>query len=348
MPRISYFVHGRGRGHAVRTRAILPRLANENLLRLYCAGRAYDLLGEHPAAEEVLTCSPGRGMARAFALRLRADRQRLRAFKPHLVVSDGDGPSVNAAWSLGVPVLAVGHGLVFRHAHLPRHLSVLARLREMANASSSSWPALRRVLVHFTPITPVTPGTMVARPDLDVSLEPKGRRDDFVLAYFRDDDGIEAVERLASRGHRVLLFGRPTRHPRGVEVLEPSREAFARALPRCRAVVGSAGNHLPAECAMLGLPMLALHRDGDFEQTMNARLIEEAGIGFGVAFRELDDGLLRRFEHEFDRDRSAIAERTFSMRPVSEVIPAAIQELCRPAARSLRPSAYAGADTSSR
>ena len=99
---------------------------------------------------------------------------------------------------------------------------------------------------------------------------------------------------------------------------------------------------------MLGLPMLALHRDGDFEQTMNARLIEEAGIGFGVAFRELDDGLLRRFEHEFDRDRSAIAERTFSMRPVSEVIPAAIQELCRPAARSLRPSAYAGADTSSR
>jgi uncharacterized protein (TIGR00661 family) len=218
----------------------------------------------------------------------------------------------------------------------------------MVNVGSSSWPALRRVVVHFAPVTPATPGTMVARPDLDVSLERKGDRDDFILAYFRDDDGIEAVERLASRGHRVLLFGRPTRHPRGVEVLEPNREAFARALHRCRAVVGSAGNQLPAECAMLGVPMLALHGNGDFEQTMNARLIEEAGIGFGVAFGELDDGLLRRFEDEFDKDRSAIAERTLSMRPASEVIPAAIQELGRPAARSLRPSAYAGADASSR
>ena len=88
---------------------------------------------------------------------------------------------------------------------------------------------------------------------------------------------------------------------------------------------------------MLGVPMLAFHRDGDVEHAMNAQLIEDAGIGIGAGFAELDDALLHRFEAELDRDRSQIAERTLSMRPVSDAIPEMIDELCRPAVGSPRP-----------
>jgi hypothetical protein len=331
MARIAYFVHGRGKGHAVRTRAVVERLRGDDLVRLYCAGRAYDVLRDHPGAEEVLTVAPGPGMLRAFGLRFRADRQRLRRFRPCLVVSDGDGPSVNAAWSLGFPVLAIGHGLVFRHTRLGPVLSPLQRFREVLNAATSSWPAAHRIAVHFAPVEAATRGTTVVRPDLFSPVALDRQRGDFLLAYFRDDNGLEPLERLAARGHRVVLFGRPSRAPRGVEVQEPSVEQFREALSQCGGVVGSAGNHLPAECAMLGLPMLALHRDDDSEHAMNARLIEAAGIGVGASLGGFDAGTIARFERELGRDRTELAHRTRAMPAASQVIPNLVDDLCRPA-----------------
>ena len=106
-------------------------------------------------------------------------------------------------------------------------------------------------------------------------------------------------------------------------------DTFADALGRCRAVVGSAGNHLPAECAMLGIPMLALHRGGDGEHEMNAHLVETAGIGIAASFEQCTPELIQRFEAEFDKPRDELAARTRAMRPASEVVPRAIEELWR-------------------
>jgi uncharacterized protein (TIGR00661 family) len=329
MIRIAYFVHGRGKGHAIRTRAVLGGLQRRDEVRLFCAGEAWDVLSDVPCAEPVLPCMPGRGMLGAFRLRFRADRERLRRWSPELLVSDGDGPSVNAARSLGIPVIAVGHGLIFRHVHLRAPLPFRTHLREVANVASSSWPAKRRVAVHFAPVEPRTPGTYIARPDLRSDIESSARREDFILAYFRDDNGMVALEQLARRGHRVVLFGRPRTVPRGIEVHSSSVHGFAEALGRCRAVVGSAGNHLPAECAMLGIPMLALHLERDPEHKMNAHLVEAAGIGIASAFERCTPEVIHRFEAELDKPRHELIARTRAMSPASEVVPRAIRDLCR-------------------
>ncbi|MBW1875822.1 MAG: hypothetical protein JRI98_10690 [Deltaproteobacteria bacterium] len=254
MTRIAYFVHGRGKGHAIRTQAVMGGLRRSHDVRVFCAGEAWDVLKDVPGAEPALPCLPGKGMLRAFALRFRGDRERLQRWSPDLVVSDGDGPSVNAAKSLGIPVMAVGHGLILHHTHLNSALPFRQHARELVNVASSSWPATRRVAVHFAPVRPRTPGTYVARPDLRSGIQRASRREDFLLAYFRDGNGLAPLERLVRRGHRVVLFGEPRKVPRGVEVHPSNVQAFAEALGRCRAVVGSAGNHLPAECAMLGIP----------------------------------------------------------------------------------------------
>ncbi|MBW2215488.1 MAG: hypothetical protein JRF48_13945 [Deltaproteobacteria bacterium] len=269
MTRIAYFVHGRGKGHAIRTQAVMGGLRRSHDVRVFCAGEAWDVLKDVPGAEPALPCLPGKGMLRAFALRFRGDRERLQRWSPDLVVSDGDGPSVNAAKSLGIPVMAVGHGLILHHTHLNSALPFRQHARELVNVASSSWPATRRVAVHFAPVRPRTPGTYVARPDLRSGIQRASRREDFLLAYFRDGNGLAPLERLVRRGHRVVLFGEPRKVPRGVEVHPSNVQAFAEALGRCRAVVGSAGNHLPAECAMLGIPMLALHR-GEPQSSSNA------------------------------------------------------------------------------
>jgi hypothetical protein len=142
---------------------------------LCCPGEAWDVLGDVPCAEPLLPCMPGRGMIRSFSLRFRADRQRLQLWSPDLVVSDGDGPSVNAARSLGIPVMAVGHGLIFHHTHLSAEMPVHTHMREVVNVASSSWPARRRVAVHFAPVRARTPGTYVARPDLRREIEGSWR-----------------------------------------------------------------------------------------------------------------------------------------------------------------------------
>jgi hypothetical protein len=225
--------------------------------------------------------------------------------------------------------MAVGHGLIFHHTHLNAALPFHTHVREVVNVASSSWPAKRRVAVHFAPIQPRTPGTYIARPDLRSEIESSSKREEFILAYFRDGNGVTALEQLARRGHRVLLFGQPRAVPQGVEIHSPNVHGFAQALGRCRAVVGSAGNHLPAECAMLGIPMLALHREGDPEHTMNARLVEAAGIGIASAFERCTPEVIQRFEAELDKPRDELAARTRAMRPASEVVPRAIEDLCR-------------------
>jgi len=329
MIRIAYFVHGRGRGHAVRARAVLSSLGVGYQIRVFCAGAAWDALSDLPNAEPVLPCLPGKGMVRAFALRLRGDRERFGRWRPDLVVSDGDGPSVNAAKSLGIPVVAIGHGLILHHTHLPVTLPLGLHLREVANVASSSWPACRRVAVHFAPVEPRTEGTYVARPDLRDEAKGVSAREDFVLAYFRDGNGTAALEQLARRGHRVLLFGHPRSVPTGVELLPPNDRAFGEALGRCRAVAGSAGNHLPAECAMLGVPMLALHRENDAEHRLNASLLEAAGIGVASSVERCNAETIQRFEGEFGKSREELAARTRAMAPASQVVAQSIDELCR-------------------
>jgi UDP-N-acetylglucosamine--N-acetylmuramyl-(pentapeptide) pyrophosphoryl-undecaprenol N-acetylglucosamine transferase len=335
MIRIAYFVHGRGQGHAVRTRAVMDSFPTGYELRLFCAGPAWDVLKDMARAEPVAVCVPGKGMVGAFTRRFRSDRETLRVWSPSLVVSDGDGPSVNAAKSLGIPVVAVGHGLIFKHTHLNSRLPFHDAVREVVNVASSSWPARRRVAVHFAPVEPRTRGTYVARPDLRSRVDSSAIRDDFLLAYFRDDDGLVALERLARRGHRILAFGQPRSVLRGIEFLPRDLHAFADALARCRAVVGSAGNHLPAECAMLGIPMLALHRENDAEHGMNARLVEAAGIGIGASFKACTTNLIRRFEAELDKPRDQIAARTRAMPAVSQVVPRVVEELCEESMRGI-------------
>lgn len=337
MFRIAYFVHGRGRGHAARARQTLPRLRDAGFsLRVFAAADALALLEDVPELQPVARCAPGRGMARAFVARVRSDRRALRAMGADLVISDGDGPSVHAALSLDLPSVAVGHGLIFRHCELPITVSRGVGLREQLNAASSSWPSVRRVAVHFAPLNARTKGTLVARPDLQPELTGSRTPENCLLAYFRDANGSAVLERLVARGHRVVCFGKPGPKVTGVDYEPTSAPRFASMLMRARGVVGSAGNHLPAECAMVGVPMLAVHRVGDSEQQVNAALIEHAGIGLGRALSEIDDETLTAFEARLDHVDEALRRATRALPAASEAITRQVAETVRAAGTGAR------------
>lgn len=328
MARIAYYVHGRGRGHASRARAVLPRLRGAgHEVRVFGGGHACDVLADDPSFTQVRPCLPGRGLAGTFARRFRADWRVQEDFGPDAVVTDCDLAALHVAAARRVPTLAMGHGLIFRHTHLPEGLPRLPRWREIINAASSSWAARMRVPVHFAPVEPRTPGTRVARPDVGEDLLDGPRTDDgFVLAYFRDDNGYDALEQVVARGHRVVCFGGPQQVPDGVDLLPPSVTEFRAYLRRCRFVLASAGNHLPAECGLLGKAMLAVWAPGDAEHRMNAALIEGAGIGVAARLDQVDGDIVRRVEEQQALPDEVVAS-VRTMPTASEAVSGAVAEL---------------------
>ena len=325
MARIAYFVHGRGRGHAARARAVLAALEAEgHTLAVHGGGQAASLLGGRADFEPVRAVLPGPGLLPSIAARLPADLRRFRRTRPDLVISDSDLTSVHAAAALRIPTLALGHGLVFAHCELPPGLPRLGLLRETLNSGSSSWIAWRKVVVHFADAPVKTASAVLARPDLRDGLEPSSADDGFVLTYFRDDNGQDVLRKLLATGRRVVCF--TAGHvPDGVDRRAPSAEGFAAALARCTAVVASAGNHLPAECAMVGKPLLGVYDAGDLEQRMNGLLLEDAGFGRTAALDAVTPALLERFFAE-RFPRPGVGEAVRALAPVSAVVPALVEE----------------------
>ena len=324
MATIAYFVHGRGRGHASRAVAAIPRLrAAGHAVLVFAGGDALDLLG----AEGVIEAAPvpaGLGAVAAVARRLGQDLKTMRSAGVEAVVSDGDAPGVQAGRRLGVPVIAVGHDQVFLRCALPRGLPRAALWAEQAVGRATSAGASAAVAVHFLPIAARAEGTWVARPDGAAVAGPRSAEGPWV-AYLRDGEGAEVLEAMAAAGAEVACFGRLGRAIAGVEARPFEREGFAAALRAAPGVIATAGSNLLAECVMLGKPLLALYRAGDHEQRLNAVMAEEAGVAVAA---ELGKGARAapRLLERARRGDFARVDLEGALPPASAAIEAAVAE----------------------
>ena len=324
--RIAYFVHGRGRGHASRTRAIVRALREQDghHVKVFAGGDALDLLGSDPDLVEAPPVMPGSGVVGQTRARLREDRPALRLLSPELIVSDGDMPGLLHARRLGIPSVAVGHDLVFSHCRLPPGLPTGALVRQRINAAHLQF-ADHGVAVHFLPITPSAAGVRCARPTV-AQPSPTCRREEHIVAYFRDPNAGEVLEALARTGRSVLAFGYRGAVPRGVTRCPFDAASFRRALASCHSVVGSAGSNLLAECIQLGRPILALHAPRDAEQRMNAAMLTHSGAGHGMRIDRADPDQVRRFLRHVDDglfrtvDLSALRTTVEAMRETVEQV----------------------------
>lgn len=292
---IAVFVHGRGRGHASRMRVVVPALeAQGHRCTVYGGGSADDLLSHLPRYRPIQPLYPGLGELRKLPQRVRQDLRTLRDEAPDAVLSDGDLPSVLAARRLGIPVVAVGHNLVFTRCHLPKGLPTRRIAYEFANGFAATWLAKYAVAVHFLPVEPRTPGTWVARPLLEAFPESPPVREPYFVAYFRDKNGGPWLRELAAT-HRVVVYGGLDAPPEGVELRDFDRATFREDLSRCAGVIASAGSNLMAECVLTRTPILALHLPNDHEQALNAQWAAREGVAMAGCIDQPDGTMVRRF-----------------------------------------------------
>lgn len=309
MARIRYVVHGRGRGHATRALAVISLLEDHGHSVSIAGGRdALPVLQEGRATtvEEAASLMPGVGVAatvRGLVGRVSAERVALVRDEVEAVISDGDMPAVLAAKLLGLPSIAIGHGLVFSHGRPPEGVSGPLWRQEARKARAASWGSTRQVAVNFTEIEATSSTVTMARPEIRPELKREAPTDT-IVAYFRDDNGEAALRALVSRGHRPVLFSDGPCRVDGVEVRPRDPNAFTQALCRARAVVSSAGSQLISECAHLGVPQFALFSQGDAEQALNVQMLEASGLGGGCSFSSLDAEAIDGFLATCDEERA--------------------------------------------
>jgi UDP-N-acetylglucosamine--N-acetylmuramyl-(pentapeptide) pyrophosphoryl-undecaprenol N-acetylglucosamine transferase len=291
---VHYYVHGRGRGHATRALSVIPALKQAGYqLKVFAGRAALPLLSQCIRCGPIHSLMPGELFLTLPKLLQRSVWACTRGLRisPLAVISDGDLPSSVASSLAGIPVIAIGHGLIFSHCERPEGVDSEAWAREAKKATRASRGSVRQVPVSFCPLSTNAPSTTLARPPLSL---PERRRQGRggVVCYFRDDNARHVLTALRACGVTPIVFSdvaesRAARVP-GVRYERMQRQRFVDALAEADAVVSSAGHQLINEALHLGLPHLALYAAHDDEQRLNVELLRAARLGDGAPLESVD------------------------------------------------------------
>lgn len=302
--RVAIFVHGRGRGHATRSEELQDYLHSKGMeAHLLAGGRAFEVLAGRPLLHQSDVLLPGvSNLANLPSFVARA-RDKLQELEVSAVVSDGSAAGVLAARQLRLPVIAVGHDVVFQ-LRPPRQHSRWSLWKQRTNAwhlhFADAWVGAHFLDEPSSP--PHTPSDRrwveIGRPLLS-GLDPALCSDNGQLAvYLRDRAMLPALAPLSQVHLPQVFFGPKEWTPPWMEAGGSDRSVFLRFLHEARAVVGSAGSNLISECIALCKPMLLLHQSSEAEQSLNAAWVAARGLGMAVRLerfgpRDCDEWLER-------------------------------------------------------
>lgn len=323
--RIAYGVMGYGRGHAMRTAAVLPGLMREHQVRVFAGRDAYYALhrrfdceglpvigyqyDERGILSAPLTIRRNAALTADLLTRGAQTREvwrRLDAYAPDLVISDSETWTHRYARARGIPRISFDHVGVMAFCHCEFDPGDWWRGARDALGYKAFMGAPDRVLVSsFFAAPPASPGVEVVGPILrDVVRAARPERKDYLLAYFTNGEhqytpAVDAA--LRSCGEKLVVYGTSRRGADANLLFKPpAHDGFVHDLAACKGVLATAGHQLLSEALYLGKPVLALPED-TVEQRLNACALVNLGFGArsSLVKPNLIDigGFLERLEH---------------------------------------------------
>ncbi len=320
--RILYGVTGEGMGHATRSKVVCEHLvARGHEVKIVVSGRAHSFLAktfrdvveirgltiryvdnrmdrDGTLARNVLA-APGivsTNVSTYFA--------KVARFKPDVVFSDFDSFAHLFAKRHGVPVVSIDNQQIISRCKLGKFAKqgvkvdyqltkafVRAKLPGCDHyvVTSFFFPTIRKKYEDTTTLVP----PILRQNVLDV--KSRARSGDHVLVYqtsTSDSNLIDELEKV--RGVQFIVYGLRRNARRGNCVIKDfSEEGFVEDLASSRAVVTNGGLSLIGEAVYLGKPVFSVPVQHQFEQTLNARYIEE--LDYGLSADRIDAELLRIF-----------------------------------------------------
>jgi uncharacterized protein (TIGR00661 family) len=326
--RILYGVVGEGMGHATRSKVVCEHLvARGHEVKIVVSGRAHGLLAksfsdvveikgltiryvdnrmdvEGTVARNVIAAP------QILATNVGAYFGKVARFRPDAVISDFDSFAYLFAKRHRLPILSIDNQQILSRCKLPKFakkgakvdyqlikMFVRAKLPGCDHYAITSFfrPPIRKRYQSDTTIVPPILRKVI------IDAKVRARTGEHVLVYqtsTSDTRLLEELERTSS--HKFVVYGLRRSARRGNCTLkEFSEDGFVEDLASAQAVVCNGGLSLIGEALYLGKPVFSVPVLHQFEQTLNARYLEE--LGYGLAAKAIDAQLLRLFLRETPR-----------------------------------------------
>jgi uncharacterized protein (TIGR00661 family) len=299
-------------GHAMRSRVVIDHLTAGHDVQVVVSGRAYDYLkaresdrlgvnkiwgltivyedNEVRNFRTVLHNMAG-AVTGGWPRNVRAYFDMAEQFRPDVVVSDFESWSYLFARTHGIPVISLDNMQILSRCAVPPEVVQGHELDfQLARALvRAKLPGCFHYLVTTFFQLPVRkPRTSlhppVIRPEL---LQARAEVGDHLLVYqtSESDAGLPAL--LARCGRECRIYG--LRRELKADVVEGnlrfrpfSERTFVEDLRTARAVIANGGFTTLSEAVYLHKPLLASPVRKQFEQVLNARVLESEGYGLAV------------------------------------------------------------------
>ena len=363
--RIAYTVMGYGRGHAMRTAAVLPGLERDHEVRVFAGRDAHDMLARDHDSVEIPVIgyqygSHGRISSRrtlvrnaplvadlmAAGPRTRAVWQQMADFAPDIVISDSETYGHRFARHHAIPRIGFDHVGIMAYCHCDfAPGDALAGIRDGLGYRAFMGDPDRVIVSSFYPARPRRDTVQLVGPILREPVRNatpyRGNR---VLVYLNKGahQYTPAVDTaLRACGENVIIYGTTHRGTSAnLEFKAPSQQGFIDDLAAAKAVVSTAGNQLLSEAIYLGKPVLALPEDA-VEQRLNAEAVRRMGVGTNASLHQLTPGVLRTFlERADDYAQATHAHRRDGLSEAIDLLNGDIAALGRGARNSPGPLAW--------
>jgi len=352
---ILYGVVGEGMGHATRSRVVLEHLlARGHVVRVVVSGRAHGFLEKTFAGRPAITIQEIEGLTLVYegnrmtlrrsvlenlehapkSLLKNVEAYRVVAedgFTPDVVVSDFESWAYLYGLRHRIPVVSIDNMQVLnrcRHEGLGKE--ALGAFRLARAAVKVKLPFAYHYIVasfFFPPV--IKPRTTlvppILRPEILAARREPGAH---VLVYQTAASNEALVPLLETLPFEFRVYGMGRDERRGNVTLKPfSQEGFIDDLRTARAAIAGGGFSLMGEAVHLGVPMLSVPVEGQFEQELNARWL--ARLGYGGFTRALDRDTVAAFLGRVEEHAACLA--TYP-RQGNEMLYAAVDEVIRRAA----------------
>jgi uncharacterized protein (TIGR00661 family) len=298
MSKILYGVSGEGSGHSSRARVIANHLiASGHEVKLVSYDRGYrnlkddfdvlevvglSIISEDNQVSKRKTFSANLAKIPQGASSLKKSRHLFKDFRPDCVISDYEPFTAHLASHYGLPLITLDnqHRLRYTKIDCPNKLKKDFFLAEMVTRAIAPRPWVSLV-TSFHSGEVKNDRTIVFPPILRESilnLTPTQGRHILIYATSGFDSLLNVLSEFEDESFVVYGYNK-TETQANIQFKPFSSDGFANDLSSTKAVIATAGFTLLTESLHLGKPYLALPMQGQFEQHLNAIMLERQGVG---------------------------------------------------------------------
>jgi len=180
---------------------------------------------------------------------------RLRSLGIEAVISDFDPFLPWAARIAGIPILQINHPGIVQRVLRPRPIAVVTAL--VTRILEGPWNERMLISFYNGDVGPILREEIFSHPVRD---------DGALLVNLKESLRPVVLPVLDAMGLRYRLVPDP-------------RENFEEALAACSFVLSTAGHQIIAESIALNKPILVIPQRGQWEQNLNAEMVEQTGKG---------------------------------------------------------------------